>query len=145
MGLSHSGDPLLSPPRILARRIVHLRSNNAPPTTPLARAFVTPRDSHPITPDLITETLRHAVTYLGPSLGFLATDVSARCLRAAGANALLCAKVDPDIIRLLGRWRSDEMLRYLHLQAAPLMNDFSRRMLLGGQFTLIPNQLVPCT
>ncbi len=145
VGLAHSGDPHLSPPRILARRIVHLRSNNAPPTTPLARAFLSPRDSHPITPDLITETLQNAVSFLGPSLGFLPSDVSARCLRAAGANALLCANVDPDVIRLLGRWRSDEMLRYLHLQAAPLMNDFSRRMLAGGQFTLIPNQLVPCT
>ena len=144
VGLSHSGDPLLSPPKILARRIIHLRSHNAPPTTPLARAF-TPRGSQPITPGLITETLQQAVMYLGPSLGFLPSDVSARCLRAAGANALLCAKVDPDLIRLLGRWRSDEMLRYLHLQAAPLMNDFSRRMLHGGQFTLIPNQLVPCT
>ena len=143
IGLSHSGDPLLSPPRILARRIVHLRHHNAAHTTPLARAF-TPRGPQPVTPSLITETLRHAVIYLGHSLGFLPDDISARCLRAAGANALLCANVDTDIIRLLGRWRSDEMLRYLHLQAAPIMNDFSRRMLAGGSFTLIPNQLVPC-
>ena len=143
IGLSHSGDPLLSPPRILARRIVHLRRHAAAPTTPLARAY-TPRGPHPVTPALITETLRHAVTFLGPSLGFLPCDISARCLRAAGANALLCANVDSDIIRLLGRWRSDEMLRYLHLQAAPIMNDFSRLMLAGGSFTLIPNQTVPC-
>lgn len=69
--------------------------------------------------------------------------MSARCLRAAGANALLCAQVDPDIIRLLGRWRSDEMLRYLHLQAAPIMSDFAPRMLQGGNFRLLPNQMVP--
>ena len=31
VGLSHSGDPLLSPPRILARRIVHLCSHGAAP------------------------------------------------------------------------------------------------------------------
>ena len=56
----------------------------------------------------------------------------------------LCSKVEPDIIRVLGRWRSDEMLRYLHLQAAaPLMQDYSRRMLADGTFTLIPNQWVP--
>ena len=142
IGLSHSGDPILSPPRILARRVIHLRQSNAPPTTPLSRCFPG-QTHHSITPNDITKALRQAVTYLGPSLGFLPTDVSARCLRAAGANALLCANVDTDIIRLLGRWRSDEMLRYLHLQAAPVMNNFSRLMLAGGTFTLIPNQLVP--
>ena len=142
IGLSHSGDPLLSPPRILARRILHLRSHNAPLTTPLARVFIATGHKS-ITPSAITSTLRNAVRYLGPSLGFLASDVSARCLRASGANALLCAQVDTDVIRLLGRWRSDEMLRYLHLQAAPIMNKFSRRMLSGGTYTLVPNQWVP--
>jgi hypothetical protein len=57
--------------------------------------------------------------------------------------ALLCAQVDSNVIRLLGRWHSDEMLRYLHVQAEPVMRDFSRRMLLGGSFTLLPNQAVP--
>jgi hypothetical protein len=57
--------------------------------------------------------------------------------------ALLCAHVDSDVIRLLGRWRSDKMLRYLHIQAEPVMRDFSRRMLAGGSFTLLPNQDVP--
>ena len=76
-------------------------------------------------------------------MGFLPQDVSARCLRAAGANALLCGGVDTDVIRLLGRWRSDEMLRYLHTQAGPVLRDFSRKMLAGGSFTLIPNQHVP--
>ncbi len=83
------------------------------------------------------------MTFLGPELGFLSSEVSARCLRAAGATALLNSKVDGDLIKLLGRWHSDAMLRYLHLQAAPLMKDFSRRMLSGGTYTLIPNQLVP--
>jgi hypothetical protein len=142
VGLGHSGDPFLSPTKILARRIIHLRNNNAVPTTPLCKYFIA-NSSKTILPKHITESLRDAVTFLGPSLGFLPSDVTARCLRAAGANALLCSNVDTDIIRLLGRWRSDEMLRYLHLQAAPLMSDFSRRMLAGGNFTLIPNQLVP--
>jgi hypothetical protein len=142
VGLGHSGDPFLSPTKILARRIIHLRNNNAAPTTPLCKYF-TATGSKTILPKHITESLRDAVTFLGPALGFLPSDVTARCLRAAGANALLCSNVDTDIIRLLGRWRSDEMLRYLHLQAAPLMSDFSRRMLAGGNFTLIPNQLVP--
>lgn len=142
VGLSHSGDPFLSPTKLLARRIIHIRSHTADTHTPLCKYF-TAAGSKCIKPRDITLTIRNAVTFLGPSLGFLPADVTARCLRAAGANALLCANVDTDIIRLLGRWKSDEMLRYLHLQAAPLMSDFSRRMLAGGNFTLIPNQTVP--
>ncbi|KAL7534552.1 hypothetical protein ACHAWF_004866 [Thalassiosira exigua] len=34
-------------------------------------------------------------------------------------------KVDPDVIHLVGRWHSDEMLRYLQTQAAPLMTDYA--------------------
>ena len=96
-----------------------------------------------VTSKQITETLRDAVVFFGTSLGFTKEDISARSLRAAGANALLFAKVDTDIIRLIGRWKSDEMLRYLHVQAAPLMADYSRRMVESGTYTLIPGQSVP--
>lgn len=142
IGLSTSGDTIVCPVRALARRVIHLRTNNAPANTPLSRCFFNNK-TFKVTPSLITKTLRECVTFLGPELGFLAKDVSARCLRAAGANALLLAKVDSDIIRLIGRWRSDEMLRYLHVQAAPLMAQYSRRMLEAGNYTFIPNQTVP--
>lgn len=144
IGLSRSGDPFLCPVLAIIRRIIHLREHSAPLSTPLARVY------HPnstisrskVTPTLITKTLRNAVTFLGPDLGFLASDVSARSLRAAGATALLVGKVDTNIISLLGRWRSDEMLRYLHLQAEPIMRNFSRIML-NADFSLLPNTLVP--
>jgi hypothetical protein len=35
------------------------------------------------------------------------------------------------------------MLRYLHVQNRELMKDYSRLMLSGGAYTLIPNQQVP--
>jgi hypothetical protein len=59
--------------------------------------------------------------------------------------ALLCAQhVDTDVIHVIGRWRSDKMLRYLHLQADSLMKGFSSKMLNRGNFVvLIPNQDVP--
>ena len=142
IGHAPSGHPSLCAVRAIGRRILHLRSHNALPSTPLASAFTATGLQH-VKPSQITDALRMAVQFLGPSLGFLPTDVSARCLRAAGANALLCGGVDTDVIRLLGRWRSDEMLRYLHTQANPLIRTFSRQMLAGGTFTLIPNQLVP--
>jgi hypothetical protein len=53
--------------------------------------------------------------------------------------ALLCAKVDTDMIRLLGRWRSDKMLRYLHVQTFPIMAPLANQMLQHGNFTLMPN------
>lgn len=36
--------------------------------------------------------------------------------------ALLCAGVDSDRLQLIGRWRSDEMFRYLNVQAQLIMN-----------------------
>eukprot|EP00956_Cyclotella_meneghiniana_P042515 scaffold248519_cov58-Cyclotella_meneghiniana.AAC.1 len=69
--------------------------------------------------------------------------LSARSLRASGATALLLGQVDSDVIPLIGRWHSDEMLRYLHVQAAPLMHDYSRRMLRSSDYSSIPNQTVP--
>jgi hypothetical protein len=142
IGHACSGDLYLCHVLALIRRVTHLQQNHALADTPLATGF---QDLIPVAilPSHITETLRAAVQLLGPRLGFLPSDVSARCLRAAGATALLCADVASCHIELLGRWHSDQMLRYLHLQAKSLMKDFSRKMLQGGAFTLLPNQLVP--
>lgn len=142
IGHGHSGDPHLCPVRALTRRVLRLRSNAATTNTPLSHCF-TPTGFTIITPTHITETIRLAVQYLGPAIDFFLNDVTARCLRVSGANALLCAGVDTDVIRLIGRWCSDEMLRYLHTQVGPVLRGFSRRMLSGGAFTLIPNQEVP--
>jgi hypothetical protein len=142
VGHARSGDPHLCPVQALIRRVIHLRQNQATQSTPLATAYQHRRPTA-ILPADITQALRVSAALIGPRLGFLPSDISARCLRAAGATALLCADVDSCHIQLLGRWRSDEMLRYLHLQAQPLMKDFSRKMLLGGSYNLIPNQLVP--
>ena len=140
IGLGCSGDSYLCPVKALVRRVLCLRAAGASSPTPLARLINQPTS---VTPSQITSLLRQAVCELGTDLGFLPSDVSARCLRAAGATALLVGKVDTDVIRLIGRWRSDEMLRYLHVQAAPLMSDFARRMLHAGDYSLIPNQHVP--
>ena len=139
--LGRSGDPFLCPTLAIARRVIHLRDANAPGHAPLSRVFA-PNGVQKVTPTLITKTLRDAVLYIGADLGFLPSEVSARSLRAAGATALLVANVDPDVIRLLGRWRSDEMLRYLHVSAEPVMRHFARKML-QVEHTLAPHQFVP--
>jgi hypothetical protein len=142
IALSRSGNPQFCPVRCLVQQVIHLRSHGAPADTPIATYWHNNRFV-PIKPADITDSLRAATNSLGPLYGFLPKDISARSLRASGAMALLCAQVDSDIIRLLGRWRSDEMLRYLHVQAEPVMRHFSSRMITGGNFTLHPNSEVP--
>jgi hypothetical protein len=142
IGLGLSGDPFVCPVLSTASRVRHLLAHNAPSDTPLCTYFHDNKSSY-VTPTDITTTLKASVCALGSAIGFHHSEVSARSLRASGAMALLCAHVDSDTIRLLGRWRSDEMLRYLTVQAQPIMRDFSARMLQGGQYTLLPNTQVP--
>jgi hypothetical protein len=132
VGHAKSGHTSICPVLAAVRRTLHLRHHNAPPNTPLCTVY-TPALS-PITSNLLTSHLRRAATALFHITGFAPSDISARALRAGGAMALLCAKVDPDIIRLLGRWQSDQMLRYLHLQAYPQMHTFASLMFSGGNF-----------
>jgi hypothetical protein len=144
IGLAHSGNPQFPPTICIARRVIHLRRHNAPTETPLASAYSARHQTFvPIKPGDITDVLWIACTAMGPQFEFVPSDISARSLRASGAMALLCAQVDTNVIRLLGRWRSDEMLRYLTVQAAPVMRDFASRMLNHGAFTLLPNNDVP--
>jgi hypothetical protein len=145
IGLGRSGDPHFCPVSAAARHIIALRQAQAPLTQPLA-SYVNPQTNRlrRITPSDITHLLRTAVTVLGPQYGFLPKDILACSFRASGAMALLCANVDTNRIRLIGRWRLDEMLlRYLHVQAEPIMRHFASRMLAGGNFTLLPNHEVP--
>ena len=130
------------PVEAIIRRVLHLWQHGAAPDTPLAYYYENGR-CRVVSAANITDAIKTSVTFLGPGIGIVASDVTARSLRAGGAMALLCAQVDTNIIRLLGRWQSDVMLRYLHLQAQPVMRDFARRMLHGGDYNLFPGQTVP--
>ena len=109
ISLGLSGDPFLCCVKACDCRVVHFYVHNTLVTIPLATAFIN-QTPHKIQPKHITKALNDYVTYLGTDLGFLASHVTARCLRASGANALLLAKVDTDIIRLIRQWCSDKML-----------------------------------
>jgi len=143
IGLARSGDPFLCPVAATARRVTHLRLHNAPATALLCTVHTGNQSTSRIAASDSTAALRRAVTCAGPALGLTADEVSARSLRPSGAMALLCSEVDSDAIRLLGRWRSDEMSRHLTAQAQPLVRDFSRRMIRGGEHTLLPGPHVP--
>ncbi len=91
-----------------------------------------------------------AISYHATSLGNCVTlpihphpayadlDISTRSTRAEGTMALLCAGVNRNRIRLVGRWQSDELYRYLHVQAQLLMTGLFAALLLGGSFGLAP-------
>ena len=51
---------------------------------------------------------------------------------------LLAAQIDLDTIRLVGRWRNDKMLRYLHTTSKSFMDDLAVCMFQYGNYVLIP-------
>ena len=138
IGHGRSGHPLLCPVGAITRRLLHLRYALAGPTTPLNAYRAAPADPWTfILAADVTNLLRRAVAFLPPSLtDFAASDISARSTRAGGAMVMLCGGVDSDRIRLIGRWRSDEMYRYLHVQAQPIMDGVATIMLRGGNYRL---------
>ena len=145
IGHGRSGHPDFCPVLAIVRRVLHLRQHGADITTPLHSYY-----HRSIRRDLqvksVTTLLKKAAAQYGPEYGIAAADVEARSLRASGAMALLCARVDADVIQLIGRWRSDAMFRYLHVQAAPLTAPLAPQMLSFGNFSLtapLPNPQVP--
>ena len=75
---------------------------------------------------------------MGPQVGFTPEDVSTHSMRAGGAMALLMARADTETIRLVGRWRSDIMLRYLHTTAQTFMEGLASRMVQQRDYAPIP-------
>ena len=139
IGHGRSGHPDLCPVLVLAARVADLRRSGATATTTInaVRPHLTSPFRHILASDL-TKRIRAAIL-LHPDPAYTVADVSVRSTRAGGAMALLCAGVDSDRIRLIGRWRSDEMYRYLHVQAQPVMNGLAAAMLRGGSFRLTPS------
>jgi hypothetical protein len=136
-----SGDLLLCPTKAVVRLVQNLRRQNAPRTTPLHCSDVINKLS--VHARHITAALRHAARTAHATTGIDPDRITARSLRPGGATALLCARIDPDTIKLVGRWKSDAMLRYLHAQAVPAMSNLARAMFLHGTFTFNTQQLQP--
>ena len=136
-----SGDPFVCPVRAVVCRVKTLI--HKPPATPLCTYFVNDEPFY-VTSNDITKALRFAIHQVDQaSLGIKAKDIEARSLRAGGATALFCAGVPMDTTQLIGRWQSDAMLRYLHVQAAPIMQKLAKAMFHGGFFSFIPGLNAP--
>jgi hypothetical protein len=138
VGLGRSGHPVLCPVHAMITHVTHLRLYHAIPTTPIYATY-THRGWTNISTSTLTQHLHIALSAIQYEVGITPADISVRSLRASGAMALLCAEVDIDKIRLLGRWRSDEMLRYLHVQAFPIAAPLASQMVRHGFYSFFPN------
>ena len=137
-----NGNPRSCPVRATLRRVAHLNSNNAPPTTPLYCYYSAGRQRR-VTSAMITSILRAPALSIPGYAGVQPDNIATRSLRSSGAMALLLGGIDPDRIRILGRWRSDAMYRYLHSHALPLIRDNSRLMFRGGHYNLVTRTRTP--
>jgi hypothetical protein len=138
VGLGRSGHLVLCPVLAMINRLGHFQLHRAPPHLPLY-SYHNGSQWHHITTTTLIQHLQWAALALTTTRGISPEDISIRSLRSSGAMALLCANVHPDKIWLLGRWRSDEMLRYLHVQATPLVAPMASLMVRHGHLHFIPN------
>lgn len=147
VGHHKTTDPELCPVRTALRLAIQLRHNNAPPETPLFTLYTTNRKGKPITIQIptndITLLLRPSARACQHLTGIPPHKISAQSLRSGGATALLCGDIDSTITSLLGRWRSDAMLRYLRVQAASSTHQFAQIMLDHGAYTFDAKNLDP--
>ena len=144
IGHARSGHRHFCPVTAIIKRIWHHRTYGSLPHLPL-HCFYNAFGGipHNTTSATITKLLRDSCAAIGEPLGLNPAEIDARSLRSSGAMSLLCARVDTDWIKLLGRWKSDAMLRYLHVQAAPAMQNFASQMLAGGDYSFRPSRPTP--
>lgn len=128
-----SGDALACPVRAIIRRVLYARQANLPDSTPLCSYHDRTGKLRHVTAANISDALKAGLALVGPNtVDIQAHEIDARSLRAGGATALLEAGVDKDIIQLLGRWKSDAMIRYLHVMSLPVANQYASRMFHRG-------------
>jgi hypothetical protein len=69
-------------------------------------------------------------------------DINACSLHTGSAMALIYGRINDNTIHILGRWHSDAMLRYFHLQAKPLMRQFAVTMFNHGSYFFLPTDTI---
>jgi len=137
VGRSCSGHPVLCPAMAFINEISHLRQHRVPPHTPLYQYHHTCWCK--IDTTTLTWHLCQSTTAMGQGYGISPDEISVQSLWASEAMNLLCAWVDMDMIRIMGHWRSNKMLRYIHVQSFPLVAPLVSQMLCHRCSTMMPN------
>ena len=116
--------------------VTHLQQHGAPRNAHLASVFNVKRWSTVIITN--TKSALHASTkIIGLQVGFTTEDDTVNSMRAIGSMVLLISHVDTDTIRLVGRWRSDAMLWYVHTTAHNFTSGLVVCMVQNGDYTII--------
>ena len=134
-------DAKMSPVKSVRDQVLHLRANNAPPTTPLYTYYVNGQPNR-VTARELTNALRTACKQIGNQYGISPKDISARALRNGGCVALIRAGVDPLIAQLMGRWRSWAMIEYLQTRSLDTKG-LAQRMVDSGSYVIPHHQFLP--
>ena len=128
---SCSLDPQCCPVKALVKLILrhwrHFALKNVPfdGSVPLASFYFNNKRLR-IKANTVTQHIRQAAVALFDDTGIDPSKLTARSLQAGGAMALLCAHCDTDQIKLLGQWHSDTMMRYLHQEAQPVLQQLAQ-------------------
>lgn len=148
---ARSNDPLCCPVTSVTRQLLLHRQEFRRRGVPydgkvkLATYYNDRQVRVPVKAAMMTDAIRWHAGVLEPVTGIKASSLSARSLRAGGAMALLAGGCDTNVIKLLARWRSDSMLRYLHQQSLPIFKKLAVTMFNQGQYTFLPEDWVPAT
>ena len=137
MGHGCSGHPIPNPVCTVAALKLSLREAGSTPDTPLT-AIPHGSKCQWIHSDDITVALRFTARSSGPKLGLFPKYISARSMCTSGAVAFLLVGIDYKKIKLLGRWRSDRMMTYLHTSTRPILQQFVSVMVTCGGYAQVP-------
>ena len=123
----------LPPPRIL------FTLHRSPGNTPLGSFY---KSGHwkTLSSTHLTATVRLADTAT-PDCGLTPSDVSVQILCKSIAMALLLAGIDSNIMKLIRRWCSNKIIRYLHVTTQSLSYNHAKVMHQNGDFHLIASSL----
>jgi hypothetical protein len=124
IGLARGRDQHGCPVRCTINCVHHLHPHLAPANTPIFAFFNVTKRQLAVSVRIITHYLCKAASCT-PFLG----NYTAGDLRNSGAQALLEAGVPKAMIQLIGRWRSDEIFRYLTANSETLINPYSKSMI----------------
>jgi hypothetical protein len=119
-----------SPIKSLARRVHHILSHGAPPSTHI---YHYKESSHRhwkyIDARQINSTLKEAANVIGLyKLGYTRDDISSHSLHAGGAMAMYLNGVPTTTIQKQGRWKSNTFLMYIHEQISAFAAGVSIKM-----------------
>jgi hypothetical protein len=137
-----SGTSLYCPVKATCRWSKYLRRNGAKCAVPTVSIYVLNRWTV-IKAQHIMETIRHVMTVNFHRTGIAADEVSARSLCADGPMALLCGKVDMNLIQILGHWHSGTTIQHLHMQAQPSGQHVAAKNYNNGNYSFLLNKTVP--